>query len=59
VLTIDASVWVNAYSPAEPESASSRALLDRVAGSRAVVIVPTLLRVWPRFHSCDGFHLTR
>ena len=45
MLTIDASVWVNAYSPAEPESAASRALVDRVAGSRTIVIVPTLLRV--------------
>ena len=45
MLTIDASVWVNADSPAEPESASSRALLDRVAASRTIVIVPTLLRV--------------
>jgi predicted nucleic acid-binding protein len=45
VLTIDASVWVNADSPAEPDSASSRALLDQVHAARTPVIVPTLLRV--------------
>jgi predicted nucleic acid-binding protein len=45
VLTIDASVWVNADSPAEPDSASSRALLDQVHAARTPVIVPTLLHV--------------
>lgn len=45
MLTVDASVWVNADSPAEPESARSRALLDRVAAARVLIVVPTLLRV--------------
>jgi predicted nucleic acid-binding protein len=45
MLTIDASVWVNADSPTEPESASSRAFLDQAAAARTAVIVPTLLRV--------------
>jgi predicted nucleic acid-binding protein len=45
MLTIDASVWVNADSPSEPESSTSRALLDRVAASGTIVVVPTLLRV--------------
>jgi predicted nucleic acid-binding protein len=45
MLTIDASVWVNADSPSEPESGSSRAFLDRAAAARTTIIVPTLLRV--------------
>jgi predicted nucleic acid-binding protein len=45
MLTIDASVWVNADSPAEPESASSRAFLDQVAATGTTIVVPTLLRV--------------
>ncbi|HWL92864.1 MAG TPA: type II toxin-antitoxin system VapC family toxin [Phycisphaerae bacterium] len=45
MLTVDASVWVNADSPAEAESASSRAFLDRVVAARTPIIVPTLLRV--------------
>ncbi|RJP42407.1 MAG: PIN domain-containing protein [Phycisphaerales bacterium] len=45
MLTVDASVWVNADSPAEPDSASSRALLDRIAAAHTTIIVPTLLRV--------------
>jgi predicted nucleic acid-binding protein len=45
VLTIDASVWVNADSPSEPNSSSSRALLDGVAAAHTPVFVPTLLRV--------------
>jgi len=45
MLTIDASVWVNADSPTEPESASSRAFLDQVAAARTTIVVPTLLRV--------------
>jgi predicted nucleic acid-binding protein len=44
-MTIDASVWVNADSPSEPDHAASRALLDHVAATNTVVIVPTLLRV--------------
>jgi predicted nucleic acid-binding protein len=45
MLTVVASVWVNADSPAEPESASSRAFLDQVAVTSTPIIVPTLLRV--------------
>jgi predicted nucleic acid-binding protein len=45
MLTVDASVWVNADSPTEPESASSRAFLDQVAAARTSIVVPTLLRV--------------
>ncbi len=45
MLTVDASVWVNADSPTEPDSATSRAFLDQVAAARTTVVVPTLLRV--------------
>ena len=45
MLTVDASVWVNADSPAEPDSAASRALLDHVAAAGTTIFVPTLLRV--------------
>lgn len=45
MLTIDASVWVNADSPHEPESSSGRAFLDHIAATQTSVIVPTLLRV--------------
>ncbi len=45
MLTIDASVWVNADSPSEPGSGASRAFLDRVAAANTPVFVPTLLRV--------------
>lgn len=45
MLTIDASVWVNADSPTEPESAASRTFLDQVAASGTTVVLPTLLRV--------------
>jgi len=40
MLTVDASVWVNADSPAEPESASSRAFLDQVAAVRPLSRAP-------------------
>jgi predicted nucleic acid-binding protein len=45
VFTIDASVWVNAYSPAEPQQPSSLALLTKLFASGTLVIVPTLLPV--------------
>lgn len=45
MLTIDASVWVNADSPSEPESVLSRAFLDQISAVQTPVIVPTLLRV--------------
>ena len=45
MLTIDASVWVNADSPTEQDSASSRLFLDRVAAASTPVYVPTLLRI--------------
>jgi len=45
VLTIDASVWVNADSPSEAGHADSRALLDLVFARRWPVIVPTLLAI--------------
>jgi predicted nucleic acid-binding protein len=45
MLTIDASVWVNADSPTEPGSRESRAFIDNVASTSTVVVVPTLLRV--------------
>lgn len=45
MLTIDASVWVNADSPSEPGYAESRALLDLVFARRWPVIVPTLLTI--------------
>lgn len=43
MLTVDASVWLNADSPAEPNHADSRALLDHIAAARLPVVVPTLL----------------
>src|SRR5947199_310793 len=45
MLTIDASVWLNAESPAEPHHPDSRALLDRVAAAQTTIIVPSLLLV--------------
>jgi predicted nucleic acid-binding protein len=45
MLTIDASVWVNADSPSEPDSATSRAFLDQIAANGTTIVVPTLLRV--------------
>lgn len=45
MLTIDASVWVNADSPAEVGSGESRAFLEHVATSGIPVVVPTLLCV--------------
>ncbi|MCC7290586.1 MAG: PIN domain-containing protein [Phycisphaerales bacterium] len=45
MLTIDASVWVNADSPAEAHSETSRTFLNRIAESGDTVILPTLLRV--------------
>lgn len=45
MVTIDASVWVNADSPSEAEHASSRAVLDTVAAQGIVVFAPTLLIV--------------
>ena len=45
MFTIDASVWVNAESPAEPGQPESRALLDALFASRQRIIVPTLLPV--------------
>lgn len=43
MLTIDASVWLNANEPAEPNHAASRALLDHVLATHTPVTVPTLL----------------
>jgi predicted nucleic acid-binding protein len=43
MLTIDASVWVNADSPSEVNHESSRNLLDRAAASNFNIVVPTLL----------------
>lgn len=45
MFTIDASVWVNADSPAEPEHPSSRALLDTLFARHVKIVVPTLLSV--------------
>jgi predicted nucleic acid-binding protein len=45
MLTVDASVWVNADSPSESESTASRAFLDQVAAERTPVFLPTLLIV--------------
>ncbi|HZZ41913.1 MAG TPA: type II toxin-antitoxin system VapC family toxin [Tepidisphaeraceae bacterium] len=45
MLTIDASVWVNADSPEEQNSASSREFIDRVKANRIPVVVPMLLKV--------------
>jgi predicted nucleic acid-binding protein len=45
VFTVDASVWVNAYSPSEPQQPSSLAFLTELFTSDTTVIVPTLLPV--------------
>ena len=45
MFTVDASVWINAESPAEPGQPESRALLDAVFASRLRIVVPTLLPV--------------
>jgi len=45
VFTIDASVWVNAYSPAEPGQAASLALLTTLLSVGTKIVVPTLLPV--------------
>jgi len=45
VFTIDASVWLNAYSPAEQGQASSLALLTTLLSSGTTIVVPTLLSV--------------
>ena len=43
MFTIDASVWVNADSPAEPHQPDSRALLDLLFARGLSIVVPTLL----------------
>jgi predicted nucleic acid-binding protein len=43
VFTIDASVWINAESPAEPGQPESRALLDLLIARNTSIIVPSLL----------------
>jgi predicted nucleic acid-binding protein len=45
MFTIDASVWVNADSPAEAEQPASRALLDALFGRGVMIFEPTLLPV--------------
>ena len=45
MFTIDASVWVNAYSPAEPHQPSSLALITTLFTRGTTVFVPTLLPV--------------
>src|SRR5947209_20450300 len=45
MLTIDASVWVNADSPTEPGQPESRALIDLVVARGVPIIEPTLLAV--------------
>jgi predicted nucleic acid-binding protein len=43
VFTVDASVWVNADSPAEPHQPHSRALIDLLFARGLPIVVPTLL----------------
>ena len=45
MFTIDASVWVNAHSPAEPGQPESRALLDALLAGGSAIVVPTLSTV--------------
>ena len=45
MFTIDASVWVNAYSPAEPGQPISLARLDALFVRATRIVVPTLLAV--------------
>jgi len=40
---IDASVFLNAFNPAEPGHAESRRLMDRLREASAPIIVPTLV----------------
>lgn len=42
-VTIDASVWINAFRPAEEGSAESRAFLEKIRKSQEPMISPTLL----------------
>lgn len=42
-VTVDASVWINAFRPAEEGSAESLAFLEKVRRSREPLISPTLL----------------
>lgn len=41
-VTVDASVWINAFRPAEEGSAKSLAFLEKVRRSREPLISPTL-----------------
>lgn len=43
--TVDASVWINAVEPAEPDHAASRQLLGLLRGRSDAVVVPTLALV--------------
>ncbi|MGQ9548934.1 MAG: type II toxin-antitoxin system VapC family toxin [Roseiflexus sp.] len=42
-VTIDASVWINAFRPGEAGNAESRAFLEKIRKSREPMISPTLL----------------
>ena len=44
-LTLDASVLISAYSPAELEHANSRLLIDRLFAARTTLVQPTLFAV--------------
>jgi hypothetical protein len=43
--TLDASVWVSAFSPTEAGHANSRALIDLVLSARAPLVEPTIFPV--------------
>ena len=45
MFTVDASVWVNAYSPAEQGQAVSLSLLEMLRSTDARIVVPTPLPV--------------
>ena len=45
MFTVDASVWVNAYSPAEVGFAASQSLMDALLSRGTPLVEPTLLPV--------------
>jgi predicted nucleic acid-binding protein len=44
-MTLDASVWISAFSPAEVGHSDSRALVDLILSARAPLVEPTLFPV--------------
>jgi predicted nucleic acid-binding protein len=45
LLTLDASVWISAFTPGEPDHEASRNLVDALLASRRPLVEPTLFLV--------------